>query len=65
MNICSSVTKMIPSKMWPLLRTQYDVRGACAAENLEYSAEKVFLGPNELFEIELAEVILKGKASTY
>ncbi|KAJ4003168.1 hypothetical protein NW752_011658 [Fusarium irregulare] len=46
--------------MWPSPRTQYDVRSACAAENLERSAEKVFSEPDELFEIEFAEVTSKG-----
>ena len=49
--------------MWPSPRTQYDVRGACAAENLEHNTEKVFAEPNELFEIEFAEVTWQGKAS--
>jgi len=47
--------------IWPLPRTQYDVRATSAAENLERGREKVFSEPNEAFEIEVAEVNSKGK----
>lgn len=50
--------------MWPLPNTQYDVRAASAAERLVRSDEKVFSNPNELFEIQVAEITSKGSFVT-
>lgn len=54
---------MSGNKAWPSSHPEIDVRAVSTLSNLAKNTEQVFSKPNELFEIEVAEIGSQGKAS--
>ncbi|KAI6749335.1 hypothetical protein HG530_015174 [Fusarium avenaceum] len=55
---------MSENKAWPSSRPEIDVRAVSTSNNLAKNSEQVFSKPNELFEIEVAEIGSQGGVGT-